>query len=157
MITTILPIERQHYEAMYELYKLVEPWDKPHYYDKFCTQMKDRQGFTVWKGQDNLIGYCTFSDFIPGHNIIAHLSFHPKHKSLTFKMLRTFFHYAFVDLEVPRITSYSIDKLTDTAGLFLKRLGFIEEGVLRQAGRFSHGIYDIRLWAMLKEECKWIK
>lgn len=73
-------------------------------------------------------------------------------KWATREVLRTAFTYAFLELDVQRITGMVREKNTKARAMNL-RLGFKQEGELRQY--YDTGESDI-IYGMTKDECKWI-
>jgi RimJ/RimL family protein N-acetyltransferase len=66
--------------------------------------------------------------------------------------LKKFFDYPFNQLKCHRITSYTeVDN--DKANTLLKKLGFINEGIMRE---ISEKGKDVNIYGMLKRECRWI-
>ena len=70
---------------------------------------------------------------------------------LSKKILRLIFHYPFNHLGCTRITT-TVSLQNKHAQKFNKRLGFVEEGVLREA--LPEG--DATIYGMLKNECRWL-
>jgi RimJ/RimL family protein N-acetyltransferase len=67
------------------------------------------------------------------------------------KALATIFRYPFVQLKCSRVTAMTPSKNTNTRQ-FLERVGFKQEGIMRQ-GFVSD---DCVVYGMLRSECKWI-
>ena len=70
----------------------------------------------------------------------------------TRQTLNQIFSYPFQTLNCRRVTAIT-DSSTPEVCNFIKRLGFVEEGRLRQALPHSDSI----ILGMLKAECRWIK
>ncbi len=153
-MSLIKPLDRQDYRAAFALSKRVESYPEFNYFDQFCQVLDSRKGFTVWDKSGELVSLLTYSDFIPGSMVMIHFIHKPG--SLTREVIRTAFKYPFLMLHVPMLVSYSIVGKTDEAGKFLKRLGFRVEGRRKEAARLPNGPRDIKIYAMLKRECRWI-
>ncbi|MEW6343892.1 MAG: GNAT family N-acetyltransferase [Pseudomonadota bacterium] len=59
--------------------------------------------------------------------------------------------YAFEHLGMNRIQA-TTDLDNDASAGLLKRLGFVEEGVMRQWGYWKDAFHDVRLFALIKED-----
>ena len=71
-------------------------------------------------------------------------------------MYKDVFDYPFEILGLRRVSSYSIEGVTDKAGRFLEGLGFKQEGVIRNRARKPDGSYaDIKIYGLLREEARW--
>ena len=68
-------------------------------------------------------------------------------------ILREFFSYPFTTSQCGRITTYVDDRNTKAIE-FNRRLGFVKEGIMRQASTDGHNII---IFGMLLNECRWIK
>jgi len=67
-------------------------------------------------------------------------------------MLKTLFHYPCIQLKGHRVTAYTeVDNRQ--ANLFLRRLGFVKEGTMRE---ISENLKDINIYGMLKRDCTWL-
>lgn len=67
------------------------------------------------------------------------------------RVLRAIFEFPFVELELNRVTA-TTDPANPAVCNFLERIGFVEEGRLRQA--LPHG--DLLILGMTRPECRWI-
>lgn len=72
---------------------------------------------------------------------------------LTPQKVRALFYYPFVELGVNRIT-LKIERSNKIARRFVKRLGFFEEGTLKEALGPNR---DLVINRMLRKECRWLK
>lgn len=97
-----------------------------------------------------LIAGCVYNDF-RGHAIhVSIASSTPRWA--TKKVLYAFFAYPFVQLNVKRLTAYT-GKSMASVRTFLVRLGFVEEGLIREG--FADD--DCVVYGMLARECRWIR
>lgn len=96
-----------------------------------------------------LVAGVVYNEF-RGHSIHASIAAStPKWASK--KTLEGIFAYPFVQLNVRRITVYTGKNMSHVRQ-FLERLGFQQEGIVREG--FADD--DAVIYGMLKEECKWI-
>jgi RimJ/RimL family protein N-acetyltransferase len=86
-----------------------------------------------------------------GESIEIHIGANPNKRWLTKSFLHAWFHYPFVQLGVNRITANIASKNT-TAIKMAEHLGFIKEGVIREAMDGD----DLIAYGMLKNECRFI-
>jgi RimJ/RimL family protein N-acetyltransferase len=151
-----IPLSRSCYKELFNLVKLAESYKGYEGYDQFCQSMDSRRGFTYWK-DDVLVGSIQFDNFYPGNSVMIHAVFHPLHRSeMNRKALREVFRFAFNALRVHRVNTYSVIGITDDVVKFILGIGFQEEGILREAAELPSGRYDLVLYSMLREDCKWL-
>jgi RimJ/RimL family protein N-acetyltransferase len=151
-----LPLRKEHYPRLYDIAVKSERFSI-HNLVQFVECLKQREGY-VLKRHDNIVGFITFSDYKPELDIIIHCSVLPKYQKrwLTKGILREIARYVFDYLELPRMTSYCIVGKTDVAGDFLERIGFKKEGEIRGGIKLADGRFNLSLYGLLKEECKWL-
>ena len=155
-MTTTKLLDRQDFRALFKLSQKVEPFPEHNFYDEFCDNLSIRRGFTIWN-KDKLVGMVSYSDFIPGVVVVIHFLQDPDYKgSVTRKTVKEAFSFPFEKLHVPRLSSYCITGVTDSAGKYLKRLGFRLEGTFKESTRTPNGFKDVEIYGMLKSECKWL-
>jgi hypothetical protein len=100
---------------------------------------------------DMLLGVVLDNYRVESNSICASIAINDT-KVLTKSIIKALFHTAFIKIGVDRITcmiehdNYKSNSLT-------RRLGFIQEGVMRKA---SFNKKDLVVYGMLKGECKWI-
>jgi len=135
----------------------VEPFPEHNHYDCFCQTLAAREGFTYWQ-DSRLVGIVSYSDYMPGEMVFIHVTCLPEYRRvITPGHLRRAFRYAFEELQVRRLLAYSVCGFTDHAAEFLEKAGFVLEGTLREGAWLPGGITaDVRLYAMLKKECRWL-
>jgi RimJ/RimL family protein N-acetyltransferase len=147
---------REDYREIFEFIKRVEPFKGFQYYDQFCVSMDNRIGFTHWVG-GRLVGVITYSDYFPGISVMLHAAFDKKFReAMNRKVIRNTFKYAFDKLIVHRITTYIIGELTDSIIGFIEKLGFIYEGTVRESVEYDGKFYNLKLYGMLRKDCRWI-
>lgn len=99
---------------------------------------------------NQLIAGCVYSEY-RGHSIhVSMASTTPRWA--TKGALAVFFGYPFNQLQCKRLTAYTGKSMANVRA-FLERLGFIQEGVIREGFEDD----DCVVFGMLREECRWIK
>lgn len=151
-------LNEKHYRAAYDMAMANEPYSSDLSFEQFTGMMKKREGYVVVAPDGNLVGCVSFSDYIPEVNAIIHCVVDKKYQKrwVTKKMLKTVWGYVFDTLHLPRISGFCVKGLSENAGKFLVRLGFKEEGIIRKGFKSGNELYDLMLFGMLKEECKWV-
>jgi len=148
---------KEHYKDIYDIAISSEPWTTGMTLEQFTAPMQKREGYVLIH-KDKVIGCVSFSDYTPLSSILIHATIDTKYqgKWATKNILKQIFQYVFEILELPRLSGISIVGMSDKAGEFLLRLGFKEEGCIRKGMRLTNGYYDLKMFGMLKEECKFI-
>jgi RimJ/RimL family protein N-acetyltransferase len=153
------------YMMMYSLACETEPFGYIVSPDDYVVHMSRHDGWTVWDIGDGehghqFIGMITLSNHKPLHDAMIHVTIDPKWHGLwlTRGHLRTVFGYAFKDLELRRVSGYSILYKTYAAGKLLSGIGFEVEGITRCGVRAPNGeFFDLVHYGMLREDCRWVK
>lgn len=157
LMSSIKPMTRHDYRALFSLSKRIEPYSEYDFFDQFCNELDSRRGFTVCNSAGLLVGLVSYSNFIPGSMVMIHFLADTNNVGIiTRETIRFAFRFPFISLHVPRLVSYSVLGITDRAGKLLKRLGFRIEGILKEAGRLPDGPRDVEIYGMLREECRWL-
>jgi hypothetical protein len=86
-------------------------------------------------------------------SVSMHVAAEPGKRWTTKEFMFRFFAYPFLQLNCNRVTGL-VRASNEAARKFDEHVGFIQEGVIRQA--FEDG-EDAILYGMLKSECKWIR
>ena len=148
----------KHHGALYKIAVEAEPYGSDITEAQFRAVMGTREGYVVVGRDGKLVGCISFSDFAPGIDIVLHCMVEDKCRGrwITRKMLKTVFGYLFEDLGLPRVSGFCIPGMSDVAGEALLRLGFKCEGLKRKSARLPDGFHDVKIFGMLKEECRWI-
>lgn len=103
----------------------------------------------VLKGR--IIAGVVYHTYRPGYNIeMSIASITPRWANEN--SLRAFFTYPFIQLNLPRVTAVTSNKATSVQK-FLERLGFIKEGMMREA----HPDGDALIYGLLRKDCKYIE
>jgi RimJ/RimL family protein N-acetyltransferase len=154
----IVPLDKRHYTALHEIVKASEPWPSVGL-EEFRTILDGRLGYTILNGKGEIIGTVNFSEHVPKCNALIHCYVLPRYQRrwCTRAILAEIGDYAFNVLKLKRISGISIIGKTDDAGKFLEALGFKKEGIIRQGFMFPDKCLDVKLYGMLRNECRWIK
>lgn len=149
-------LAEHHIESLYEIARRSEPSCNCMVYEQFFNMMKSREGFVL--RVDNAVAGCiSFSHFTPGLDILIHCTIDERYQRrwCSRPLLKALADYAYGELGVLRVSGYCISGISDKAGEFLRRLGFKHEGTVRNGVKLEDGIFDIKVFGLLKEECTW--
>src|SRR4030065_471406 len=153
-------LHEKFYKALYEVVLRAESWagDNSYFY-QFQEQMNRRSGFVIVAPDGRLAGCISFSDYVPMTNIIIHASIDAKYhrRWVTRRNLAIIANYVYEELGLPRMSGFSVAGKSDIAGEFLIALGFKHEGTIRKGARIGSELFDLKLYGLLKEECRWLK
>lgn len=154
----LYPLEQRHYQAVYEIALRSEPWTTGMMFEQFRSVMEKREGFVLVNGSGEIVGCISFSDYAPQTSIIIHCVVDTKYQRrwCTRSTLKEIARYVFDDLDLHRMSGFCIVGKSDKAGEFLVKLGFEEEGIIRKGVYLPDGHHDLKLFGLLKEECKWL-
>lgn len=146
-----------HYPVLLEIARSAESWHEATTLEQFTATMKLREGFVLVAKDGRLAGCISFSDYAPETNIIIHCTVEPRYQRrwVTREILKSIAKYVYDDLGLPRMSGLCVGNKTDEAGSFLEKLGFKLEGIIRKGVKLPDGYFDLKLYGMLKEECKW--
>jgi ribosomal-protein-alanine N-acetyltransferase len=120
----------------------------------FADRKYLRWGITLKEGGDTVIGTCGFNDFRP-HNASAIIGYDLAqavwgHGCAT-EAVSAMLKFGFEQVGLNRIEAMTM--LWNVASMrLLDRLGFTEEGILRQYGHWRGDFHDLRMYALLKHE-----
>lgn len=108
------------------------------------------------RDKDQLIGACGFHSWVRechraelGYELASPYW----RQGLMAEALRAIIPYGFRGMGLNRIEALVLPENAASAGLLL-RLGFQEEGLLRQYGYWKGAFHDLRLFSLLKQECR---
>lgn len=125
----------------------------------FTAAYRDSFAWAVLNKDGNPVGCVGFTHVDPGHQAVLHAFVLPEYQGhwLSRPVIQRVMDSAFNGLGVRRLSSFAIVGQTDTAGETLARLGFRVEGVMREAYMTESGNADVKLYGMLRNECRWLK
>ncbi len=155
----IYKLQTEHYPVLYKVARETESaFMSQRTIEQFTAQMRSREGYVIVNRAGAIVGCISFSDFVAGMDILIHCSVLDKYQRrwCTKSILTAVFKYVFETLSLPRLSGICIPGMSDTAGEFLLRMGFKFEGLKRQCVKLPDGMYDLKMFGMLKEECRWI-
>jgi len=158
MASRLKKLSAEDFEALYRIVVSEEPFGETVSFEHLKMRMKGRDGWTLWNGEE-LIGALTLFDLQPLLNMSIHVMIdrNMHRRWINREILRQMFCYAFGDLELRRLSSHWIPGLTDDAAILLASLGFRIEGTVRKGFRDPYGnFWDVVIFGMLAEECKWL-
>lgn len=98
-----------------------------------------------------LVAGVVYNFYSVGNDIAMHVASDGSRRWMTKSFLRAVFHYPFVKLGVRRVTGY-VPASNEAAQTFDEHIGFVREGVMREA---AHG-EDVIVYGMLRSECKYV-
>lgn len=102
-----------------------------------------------WMQSDGTLSAGTVYDMFNGRSICMHVA---AEKPVTRNFLNTCFSYAFDQLGVQKAIGL-VDSTNDAALRFDRKLGFVEEARIADAGKTG----DLVLLTMTRQQCRWIK
>ena len=151
------PLRPDQFKELYHIAMECEPFQSDMSLAKFMMVMNSREGWTVVDGT-KIIGAVTYGDFAPLQDATLHVFIDKNYHGrwVTRGMLSMAFRYPFKTLRLPRISGFCVVGLSDHVGKNLLDLGFKEEGKRRNAYRLNDRYFDVKLYGMLNEECKWL-
>lgn len=123
----------------------------------FIGAMLKREGWIVSDG-NKIIGCVSLSDYIPGLDIVIHGFIDPDYQRrwLSRTILKIIYTRIFIELELDRVSGYALTGETTAGAKLLEGMGFDLEGVRSRAAIKYGKKYDVELYGMLKEDCRWI-
>lgn len=150
---------KEHFGALYDVVLRNEPFapqliqTRLHY----DAAMQGVEGFVLLDA-DRLVGAVTFNKLIPLTDICLHAVIEKQYRLrwMTREIARRIAHYAFEELQLPRMSSYGIRDVTPQAEQALIKYGFRCEGVRERAILMPDGYHDIVMYGLLKERCRWL-
>ncbi len=152
-------LRKDHWPALYEIVLGCEPFAKELVptFSHFKAAIAGQEGFALLD-EDTLAGAATFSNFFPLIDICLNVAIDPQYRSrwASRGLLRRLCEYVFMDLDLPRMSSYAVKDVTPHVARVLFRAGFQIEGVKKNAARFPDGHHDLLLFGMLREDCRWL-
>jgi ribosomal-protein-alanine N-acetyltransferase len=100
-----------------------------------------------------IIGTCGYNSFVPRHRAIIGYDLLPQfwNKGLMTEALKITVQFGFAQLEVNRIEAHVM--LNNVASIkVLKKLGFVQEGILREYGFWKNTYHDVYLFSLLRKD-----
>jgi len=152
------PIKYADYKTLHQIVLEVEPYStKDMDIIAFISIMEAREGWTVFD-DDEIIGCISLSDFIPRLNCVLHTFIKPDYhgKWLNDELCTIVFGHIFNTLGCRRVSGFCIPGESDRAGKALEHIGFKQEGLHRKSALTDNGYRDLKIFGMLREECRWL-
>ncbi len=138
----LLPLKYEH-----EAQKLID-W----FQNRFADKLGIRWGVAL-KGSQNIIGTVGFNSFTKHHRANIGYDLQPDHwnKGYITEALRAVIHFGFNRLEVNRIEA-EVMPLNIVSDKVLAKLGFTNEGILRQWMFWDDKHYDMNMFSLLRSD-----
>jgi RimJ/RimL family protein N-acetyltransferase len=147
-------LDLKHYPALREL---IAQKGEPGFLSPIGNEGACVEGYVIVRNDGKLAGCVTFSDYVPGQNVIIHAFIDPDYRCRWIRksFLKEIADYAFEVLDVPKITAFAIEGMTDGMTAFLERIGFQKEGVIRKGIKINGKLRNLIFYGLLKEERRW--
>lgn len=147
------PLSPKHYPDLHAICNITDKWT--HRTTKeFLDEFSEYGGWAVMD-KTRVAGYIILSGHIPYFDVAVHCSVLPEYHSkwMTRNIYKTVFNHVFVELKLPRCSSWLFDGYSNPT--FLERLGFKKEGVRRSGYIINDKWVDVQMYGMLPEERRW--
>jgi ribosomal-protein-alanine N-acetyltransferase len=134
--------------SLEEVGKIIETWQ-----ERFKLQQGIRWGITR-KGEDTVIGSCGYKNWVKKHyraEIGYDISGEYRRQELMTEVLDAVIRFGFEVMELNRIQAIVVSNNLPSVKL-LSKLGFSEEGVLREYEFHREQFADLRLFSLLRRE-----
>ncbi len=122
--------------------------------DRFNNRVGLRWGIHLTESPDELIGTCGYN-WWTRHNRCAEIGYdlHPDYwnKGIMTEALHALIGFGFQQMSLNRIEA-DVTPGNDASVRVLQKLGFQEEGLLRQRGYWKGKFHDLRFFSLLREE-----
>jgi len=153
----LVPLEDKYLRDLFHIVSEYEPGGSSLSYDMVAFTFRNQEGFVI-VNDDKVIGYLTLSHITPLCDAILHnvVKTEYRGKWMTRDIIKKIFDFIFNTLELQRVSSFSIIGITDEVDNVLEKLGFVQEGIKRNIHKLNGNYYDVKLYGMLRSECKWI-
>ena len=151
-------LSSEHFRELYLISKEVESRDIS--FEEFKMIMGSREGYTLVDDSGEIAGCVSFSNYVPDVDVMVHIFVSKKFQKrwVSRAVLREIARYVFDYLSLMRLSAFVIaDGGNNYRERFLEKLGFKKEGYLRKAYKRHDRYFDIKLYGMLREDCKWLK
>lgn len=130
-------------------------------FQEFVASAFSRQGWTVLH-RGKVVGAIALSDYQPGLCVYLHAYIDRKYQAQWLEpgVLQKVSDFASKTLGVPKLSAFTICGHTDKLGKALKVMGFTCEtgdSCIRQAYRRAGKLFDMKMYGIFTEECKFLK
>jgi ribosomal-protein-alanine N-acetyltransferase len=142
----------------YNIVTLTKESEAQKYLDWFKSRFIEKSGIRwgiTLKGQANIIGTIGFNNFTKGHraNIGYDLQSNYWNKGYATEALKEFIKFGMYELEINRIEA-EVMQGNSKSEQILYKLGFKNEGILRQWMYWNEKHYDMTMYSLLKSDLK---
>lgn len=117
--------------------------------ETFLQLFLDPSTITFWV-EDG--GFITLKHVLRGQKAEFHACFWDKHLSSRTDLLKSLLAWMFMELELERVETFVATYARAVHRFLTKRLGFHEEGVMRQAWRHKGMLHDMHILSILRSE-----
>lgn len=151
-------IDNSHFRGIFDLHRKFDPTCEVLSLDHFVVYFYKIEGWVVLDGE-RVVAVVYFDGYVPNCTILLHCVSDPEYKTrwVNRRLLHEVFDFTYGTLGLQRVSGYSVQGLTDGVGKSLVHLGFTSEGVQRKAAFIKGTHWNLELFGMLREECRWIK
>lgn len=155
----LAPTLPEDHRELFRILLIAEPYHEPDMTMEHFKMVTNRRTAWTVRSEDRIIGCVSYGEYMPGVDITLHVYIDPEFHGrwMSRSVLRTGFRFPFISLDLPRVSGFCLVGLSDHAGNSLERLGFAPEGVRRKACMVMNKLWDVKLFGMLREECRWLK
>ena len=136
-----------------EIKKLAFDWIAPRAHIARPMERDDVHIAFVNEETNDIQACMLFSDY-DGHNIFVHLAI-DNPRACTRNHIKLMFDYAFEQCNCQRMSAMCVNGYERNERL-LAGVGFLKEGVVRQAMKVKGQYVDAALYGILKGECRWV-
>ena len=162
MTLTCVRLTEDHLPALYEVAKAEEPFAEQlaptlAHFRASMMGLGGVEGFALLDG-DTLVGAVNLTNLIPLVDVMIHWVTlkSVRGRWINREVLSKVFGYIYGDLDLPRVSAFTLPGLTSETELLLTRIGFRLEGVKECSALLPDGYHDVWLFGMLKSRCPWI-
>lgn len=125
--------------------------------DRYNNHIGMRWGIRLAESPDELIGTCGYN-WWTRHNRCAEIGYdlHPDYwnKGIMTEALHQLVRFGFQQMNLNRIEA-DVTPGNEGSVRVLEKIGFVEEGLLRQRGYWKGEFHDLRFFALLREDYAW--
>ena len=147
------PIESKYYPELHAIHIKAERLFCTDF-EAFTVNMNARKGFMVFTDDDKMIGCISMSNYVPGLDIMCHITVDPDYHGKWYNMdlHKQVSDYVFNELDVVRASAYYFEGINDRTGRFLEKIGFTHEGCIRNGVKDGDKFCNVHMYGLLKEE-----
>jgi len=153
-------LTREDYRVLVPIFKQELPFGDKLRDERILADLSASEGWAVVDSDSGeVVGAVTINGLCPLHYCTIHAAIKREYWGAwrSEQDLRMVYRHLFVTLDLVKVKSYAIYGVTYHAAKCLDSMGFKVEGIDRCGGRTPDGkVFDVVLYGLLREECKWI-